>query len=194
MAVSGHGGQSAGAEPDTAQPGATYDPVMTEPQATETTRQRIAESTADFPFGDRQDFDDATRGFVARSTERQVTDDDGRVVWDLDAYAFLADDAPGTVHPSLWRQGQLLVEDGLFEVVPGIYQLRGFDLAVMTVVEGETGLFFDSPEPELIAAALEKSEHHGWDPDRLTMRAEEFGEARFIDRIRSIALREDRGL
>jgi glycosyltransferase involved in cell wall biosynthesis len=62
-----------------------------------------------------------------------------------------------------------------------------------TVVEGETGLFFDEPEPELIAAALEKHDRHQWDPDTLRARAELFGEARFIERIRSIALREDRG-
>ncbi|NPD03925.1 glycosyltransferase [Nocardioides sp. zg-1308] len=59
-----------------------------------------------------------------------------------------------------------------------------------TVLEGETGLFFDRPEPEEIAAALTTSDAHGWDADRLRARAEEFGEARFIDRIRSIALGE----
>ena len=167
MTVAGHAGQSAGTEPDPAQPGATYDSVMTEPQATESTRQRIAEATADFPFGDRQDFEDATRGFVARAAERQVTDEDGRVVWDLDAYAFLADEAPDTVNPSLWRQGQLLVEDGLFEVVPGIYQLRGFDLAVMTVVEGDTGVIVIDPliSRETAAAAFALyTEHRGERP------------------------------
>lgn len=59
-----------------------------------------------------------------------------------------------------------------------------------TVVEGETGLFFDQPEPEQVAAALKQSDRHPWDPERLKERAEQFGEARFIQRIRSIALRD----
>ena len=59
-----------------------------------------------------------------------------------------------------------------------------------TVVEGETGLFFDQPEPDQITTALAISDRHGWDPARLRARAEEFGEARFIDRIRTIALGE----
>jgi alkyl sulfatase BDS1-like metallo-beta-lactamase superfamily hydrolase len=92
---------------------------------------------------DRQDFEDAERGFVGRSAARQVTAADGRVVWDLDAYAFLDGPAPDTVNPSLWRQGQLLTRDGLFEVVPGIYQLRGFDLSVMSVIEGDEGVIVD---------------------------------------------------
>jgi glycosyltransferase involved in cell wall biosynthesis len=62
-----------------------------------------------------------------------------------------------------------------------------------TVVEGETGLFFDRPEPGLIASALAAHDRQAWEPDRLRRRAEQFGEARFIERIRSIALREDRG-
>lgn len=61
-----------------------------------------------------------------------------------------------------------------------------------TVVEGETGLFFDEPEPDRIAAALAISDRHDWDPARLRARAEEFGEARFIDRIRAIAVGEGR--
>ena len=50
-------------------------------------------------------------------------------MWDLDAYAFLDGPAPDTANPSLWRQGQLCTKDGLYEVVPGIYQVRGFDLS-----------------------------------------------------------------
>ncbi|MFM7068919.1 MAG: MBL fold metallo-hydrolase, partial [Actinomycetes bacterium] len=133
--------------------------------ATDATRRSIADATSDFPFEDRQDFDDATRGFVAKATTRQVTDDDGRVVWDLDAYDFLRGaDAPETANPSLWHQGQLLIEDGLFEVVPGIYQLRGFDLSVMTVVEGETGVIVIDPliSAETAAAAFALyTEHRG---------------------------------
>lgn len=56
-------------------------------------------------------------------------------MWDLDGYSFATGTAPDTVNPSLWRQAQLLNEDGLFEVVPGLYQVRGYDLSVMSVIE-----------------------------------------------------------
>lgn len=115
-----------------------------------------------FPFDDTQDFDDTERGFIAKATTRQITAADGRVVWDLDAYRFL-DEAPAdTAHPSLWRQGQLLIRDGLFEVVPGIYQLRGFDLSVMSVIEGETGVIVIDPliSKETAAAAWALYQEH----------------------------------
>ena len=113
---------------------------------------------------DTQDFDDAGRGLIGRSSVRQITADDGRVVWDLDAYSFLGGSVPDTANPSLWRQGQLLIKDGLYEVVPGIYQLRGFDLAVMTVVESDTGVIIIDPltvrETSAAAFALYR-EHRG---------------------------------
>jgi alkyl sulfatase BDS1-like metallo-beta-lactamase superfamily hydrolase len=89
---------------------------------------------------DEQDFIDADRGFIATREDRQIRAADGRVVWDLDAYVFLDAPAPDTAHPSLWRQGQLCAKHGLYEVVPGIYQVRGFDLSNMTLVEGDQGV------------------------------------------------------
>jgi linear primary-alkylsulfatase len=132
---------------------------MPEQMATDATRRRIQAAAAALPMHDRQDFDDARRGLVGRSDTRQVTADDGRVVWDLDAYDFLrGTDAPDTANPSLWRQGQLLIEDGLFEVAPGLYQVRGYDLSVMSVIEGETGVIVVDPlttkEPARAAFAL----------------------------------------
>ena len=115
-----------------------------------------------FPFDDTQDFDDTERGFIAKATTRQITAADGRVVWDLDAYRFLDEPAGDTAHPSLWRQGQLLIRDGLFEVVPGIYQLRGFDLSVMSVIEGDTGVIVIDPliSKETAAAAWALYQEH----------------------------------
>ncbi|GGC59847.1 alkyl/aryl-sulfatase [Chelatococcus reniformis] len=96
---------------------------------------------AELPFGDRQDFEDAARGFVGTIPDAAVTAADGRVIWSLAPYRFLeADEAPDTVHPSLWRLAQLNCRHGLFEVAPRIYQVRGFDIANMTIVEGDTGL------------------------------------------------------
>lgn len=141
---------------------------MSDSTATPATRAAIEAMAATLPFDDVQDFEDATRGFIGRSTQRQFTTADGRPVWDLDAYEFLRGaDAPATVNPSLWRQSQLLIEDGLFEVVPGIYQLRGFDLSVMSVIEGETGVIVIDPliSTEVAAAAFALyTEHRGERP------------------------------
>jgi len=121
--------------------------------ASEFTSNRVAASSAAMPWMDTQDFDDTERGFIARRSERAITNTDGRVVWDLDAYAFLQDECPPTAHPSLWRQGQLLIKDGLFEVVPGIYQLRGFDLSVMSVIETQSGAIVVDPLISIETAA-----------------------------------------
>ncbi len=94
---------------------------------------------ASLPFDDTRDFEDANRGLIAR-IEGPVVADDGRVVWDNGADAFLDGDAPETVHPSLWRQSRLAAIDGLFEVVEGIYQVRGMDLSNTTFVEGDEGI------------------------------------------------------
>jgi alkyl sulfatase BDS1-like metallo-beta-lactamase superfamily hydrolase len=81
-------------------------------------------------FEARQDFEDAMRGFIA------TTDDPSSP----NRYAFLNGDAPPTVNPSLWRQAQLNVPNGLFKVVDRIYQVRGFSVSSMTIVEGNTGV------------------------------------------------------
>ncbi|BAH52562.1 alkyl/aryl-sulfatase [Rhodococcus opacus] len=92
------------------------------------------------PFSDTQDFDDANRGLVARREPNAVKADDGTVLWDNDTYAFLDGDAPETVNPSLWRQSQLAAVAGLFEVVPGVYQVRGMDLSNTSFIEGDEGV------------------------------------------------------
>lgn len=131
---------------------------MNETRATTVTRQALDAARSRLPLDDVQDFQDAARGFVGASGTRQIRDSSGRVVWDLDAYTFIGEDVPETVHPSLWRQAQLLARDGLFEVVPGIYQVRGYDLSVMTVIEGDSGVIVVDPlltkEPAAAAFAL----------------------------------------
>lgn len=108
------------------------------------------------PFHDTTDFDDADRGFIAALSPCIVRAADGRVVWDNDVYSFLGGPAPTSVHPSLWRQSTLAAKQGLFEVVPGIYQVRGLDLSNITFVEGDTGLIVIDPlvSTEVAAAAL----------------------------------------
>ena len=92
------------------------------------------------PFGDTADFDDADRGFIAAQQPCVIRAADGRVVWDNDSYAFVSGDAPASVHPSLWRQSKLCAKQGLYEVVEGIYQVRGFDLSNIC-------LLYTSPSP-----------------------------------------------
>ncbi len=87
-----------------------------------------------------QDFEDATRGFIATIDGGVITNDDGSTCYDIAAWDFLDGEAPATVNPSLWRQSQLNRIDGLFEVVKGkIYQIRGFDIANMTFVRSDNG-------------------------------------------------------
>jgi alkyl sulfatase BDS1-like metallo-beta-lactamase superfamily hydrolase len=134
------------------------------------TRQIVAANAAvrlRLPFADTEDFDDARRGWIGSLSDPVISATDGRVVWDADAYAFLDAECPDTVNPSLWRQGQLAAIHGLFEVTEGIYQVRGLDLSIMTIVEGDTGVLVIDPliSTECAAAALALyREHRGERP------------------------------
>ncbi len=98
------------------------------------------------PFANRDDYQDAARGFVATIPDALVTGRSGNVVWSQKDYGFLDNDrAPDTVNPSLWRQAQLNRQHGLFKVVDGLYQIRGLDLSNMTLIEGNTGLIVVDP-------------------------------------------------
>ncbi|PZA09820.1 alkyl/aryl-sulfatase [Rhodopseudomonas palustris] len=95
----------------------------------------------ELPFSDTSDFDDAARGFLGSIDHATVESAQGRTVWSLEPYRFLQDEtAPPSVDPSLWRQSRLNMQHGLFEVVPGVYQVRGFDIANMTLIEGDSGV------------------------------------------------------
>jgi alkyl sulfatase BDS1-like metallo-beta-lactamase superfamily hydrolase len=113
-------------------------------------------ATAALPFADTADSADSERGFIAAPEPGVVTSEDGTVVWDNDSYSFLRDPCPASVHPSLWRQSGLAMRQGLFEVTEGIYQIRGFDISNMTLVEGETGVLVIDPliSAETAAAGL----------------------------------------
>src|SRR5262249_26400280 len=93
------------------------------------------------PFADTADFEDATRGFLGTIEDAKITSASGRVVWSLEPYGFLSQaEAPATVNPSLWRQSRLNMNHGLFEVVPRVYQVRGLDIANMTLRECDSGV------------------------------------------------------
>jgi alkyl sulfatase BDS1-like metallo-beta-lactamase superfamily hydrolase len=100
-----------------------------------------AATRAALPFSDTRDFEEASRGFLGTRDDAKIISEAGRTVWSLEPYGFLcADEAPPTVDPSLWRQSRLNMNHGLFEVVPGVYQVRGFDIANMTLIEGDEGV------------------------------------------------------
>jgi alkyl sulfatase BDS1-like metallo-beta-lactamase superfamily hydrolase len=134
------------------------------------TRQIAEENAAvrlRLPFADTGDFDDAQRGWIGSLSDPVIRATDARVVWDADAYGFLSAECPDTVNPSLWRQSQLAAMHGVFEVAEGIYQVRGLDLSVMTIVEGDTGVLVIDPliSSECAAAALALyREHRGERP------------------------------
>jgi alkyl sulfatase BDS1-like metallo-beta-lactamase superfamily hydrolase len=108
------------------------------------------------PLGDPGDFEDARRGLVAHEDGLVIKSDAGATIWDTTAYGFLAGAAPATVNPSLWRQARLNDITGLFEVTAGIYQVRGYDVSNMTIIEGATGRIIVDPltTKETAAAAF----------------------------------------
>ncbi len=103
-----------------------------------------------------RDFEEARRGLVAPFEPPRVETEDGRVVWELESYGFLDGEPPASADPNLWKQAQLGRIAGLFELAPGLYQLRGFDLSNMHVVEGREGIVVIDPliSAETAAAAL----------------------------------------
>ncbi|MEW5251665.1 alkyl/aryl-sulfatase [Microbulbifer sp. 2201CG32-9] len=109
------------------------------------------------PFGDRADFQLARRGFMAAIPDAQVNDAEGREVYGLARMQFLQGEPADTVNPSLWRQAQLnALNQGLYKVVDGIYQIRSMDLANMSLIEGKQGWAVIDPltSAETAAAGL----------------------------------------
>ena len=95
---------------------------------------------------DERDFEAARRGFIAALDPPVIRNDDGGRAWDLQEYGFLADaTAPPTVNPSLWRQARLNMVHGLFQIHERIYQVRGYDLSVMSIIAGDTGWIVVDP-------------------------------------------------
>jgi alkyl sulfatase BDS1-like metallo-beta-lactamase superfamily hydrolase len=126
------------------------------------TLQANAQMASELELDDPQDFEDARRGLIARPEGRILSADGSRVLIDFDAYKFVDGEAPPTVNPSLWRHAVLNAQIGLFKVTDGIWQLRGFDIANMTLIEGQTGFIVVDPltARESAAAALAFARKH----------------------------------
>jgi alkyl sulfatase BDS1-like metallo-beta-lactamase superfamily hydrolase len=111
----------------------------------EHTLEVIRKARETMPFADRRDFEEAEKGFIAPLNSMVIGADAGHTAWDIERYEFLSEGRDfDSIHPSLQRQSTLNQKTGLFEVTPGIYQVRGLDLANITFVRGETGwIVFD---------------------------------------------------
>lgn len=135
------------------QPGGPVHPAVQRAQA---------EVAHQLQHADASDFTDARRGFIA-APSGQVRNEAGQVIWDHDAFAFQqAEAAPDSVNPSLWRQARLNNQTGLFQVREGIWQLRGFDLSNITLIQGQTGwIVVDTgTSRETAAAAMAFARQH----------------------------------
>ncbi len=115
-----------------------FDPKGKPPS--EYTIEMLKKARATMPFSDTRDFDENKKGLIAPLKQRQIPADAGHVAWDMDQYNFLDEQKDfESIHPSLLRIAKLNQNYGLYEVVPGIYQVRGVDLAQITFIRGKTG-------------------------------------------------------
>ncbi|UCD67262.1 MAG: MBL fold metallo-hydrolase [Betaproteobacteria bacterium] len=117
------------------------------------TLEIIRNARQTMPFNDTRDFEEAERGFIAPLKSMVVKADAGHTAWDIGRYEFFSEGRDfDSIHPSLQRQSTLNQKTGLFEVIPGIYQVRGLDLANITFVRGKTGWIVFDPLTSLETA------------------------------------------
>uniref|UniRef100_UPI000B4A8DF6 alkyl/aryl-sulfatase n=1 Tax=Novosphingobium sp. B 225 TaxID=1961849 RepID=UPI000B4A8DF6 len=134
-------------------PGAASEKPKPASAATLAAQQAAASA---LPGDDGRDADFATRGYIATPADPLIRDAKGKPVWNIAAYDWMKGDAPPSVHPSLWREMKYLAKHGLFKVTDGVWQVRGFDISNMTVIQGQTGWILVDPltDRETGAAAL----------------------------------------
>ncbi len=120
-------------------------PVAEGSDATSYTVAANNEFTKYLDLANQQDFEDASKGLIAKAPSVPIKDSEGTVVWDASNYDYIQGEAPATVNPSLWRQSKLNMHRGLYKVDDGIYQLRGFDLANISIIEGDSGWIVVDP-------------------------------------------------
>ncbi len=129
----------------------------------EYTKRILREAREGLPFDDDRDFEEYSKGFIAAPDSKLIMADAGHVAWDLERFDFLMEqDEFDSIHPSLVRQSLLNMNFGLYEVIDGIYQVRGFDLSNITFVRGDTGWIVFDPliSSETARAAKELIDEH----------------------------------
>ena len=126
-------------------------------QATLATRAANKHFSIERDFDGSQEIEDTKRGFIAALTDSKILDAKGVPVWDIGALASIQGATPDTVNPSLWQSAKFTAQHGLFKVCDGIYQLRGYDVENMMLVEGKTGWIVVDPmiSSETAKAAME---------------------------------------
>lgn len=115
------------------------------------------------PFADKRDLEEQKKGFIAPMKNLKIKADAGHVAWDMERFQFLEEQVEfDSIHPSLLRQSKLNNNYGLYEVIPGIYQVRGFDLSDITFVRGKTGWIVFDPlvSAETVRAAWKLFQEH----------------------------------
>lgn len=129
------------------------------------TKDLLQKARETLPFGDTRDFEENRRGLIAPMPDLKIMADAGHVAWDMERFKFLdSQDSFDSIHPSLHRISKLNNNYGLYEVIPGIYQVRGFDLSQISFVRGRTGwIVFDVAVTGEVARAAWKlfQQHRG---------------------------------
>ncbi len=127
------------------------------------TLELLKKAKGTLPFSDTRDIEEQKKGFIAPMKELKIRADAGHVAWDMERFQFLdAEEEFDSIHPSLHRQSKLNNNYGLYEVIPGIYQVRGFDLSDISFVRGKTGWIVFDPlvSGEVVRAAWELFREH----------------------------------
>ncbi len=137
-----------------------YEKLQNEP--TSYTKQSNDTLLSYLNFADKTDFENANKGFIATIPEGEIKDEKGNIVYSMNSFKFLKEKTPNTTNPSLWRQSELNAINGLFKVSENIYQIRGFDLANMTLIKGKTGWIIIDPltVKETVIAAMDLVKKH----------------------------------
>ena len=127
------------------------------------TLEVLKQARGGLPFADTRDFDEQKKGLIAPMKDLKIMADAGHVAWDMERFQFLdQQDDFDSIHPSLLRQSKLNNNYGLYEVIPGIYQVRGFDLSDISFVRGKTGWIVFDPlvSKETVVAAWKLFQQH----------------------------------
>lgn len=131
-------------------------------EVSETTLHVQQRQNESIDLSDQLDFEQANKGLIAKAPKHAIVSEDGSVIWNIGDYDFIKGESPKTVNPSLWRQEKLNNIRGLFKVADGVYQVRGFDFANMSIIEGQSGWIIVDPltSKETSHAALKFAQQH----------------------------------
>lgn len=121
-------------------------------EVTSFTKAAMREAATRVAADDRQDFADADRGYIGTLTDPVIRTATGDELVDLRSYDFLKDEAAATANPSLWRQAQILTRHGLYKVAEGIWQVRGFDVSIVSFIDAGSGWLVVDPLTSVEAA------------------------------------------